>query len=373
MRILILTRSLALGGAERQIALLARSMTELGHEVGIATMYPGGALEGEIVATGIKVFPLDKSGRWDVMGSFVAIHKVVRAFRPDIFQTFLTVPNIIGSLLRPRFGPARLVWGIRNSDVDLSHYDAMSRFCARLEAFVSPSCDLAIANSTAGVQAHLDRGLRPKRFEVVENGIDTERFQRRPDQRARLRALWNIPETEKLCLTVGRIDPMKDHETLLRSIQYWPANSSLAIIGSGPPQTTYKLRSDIDQLGLGARIRLFETMNDIENAYSAADAFVFSSSFGEGFPNVVAEAMSCGLRIVTTDVGDTKKIVGECGRIVPTRDPEALGRAINDVLVSDRKYRSDARSRIVSNYGVARMVERTLQLYEEIVSAKKIA
>jgi len=373
MRILILTRSLALGGAERQIVLLARSMTELGHEVGIATMYPGGALEGEIVATGIKVFPLDKSGRWDVMGSFVAIHKVVRAFRPDIFQTFLTVPNIIGSLLRPRFGPARLVWGIRNSDVDLSHYDAMSRFCARLEAFVSPSCDLAIANSTAGVQAHLDRGLRPKRFEVVENGIDTERFQRRPDQRARLRALWNIPETEKLCLTVGRIDPMKDHETLLRSIQYWPANSSLAIIGSGPLQTTYKLRSDIDQLGLGARIRLFETMNDIENAYSAADAFVFSSSFGEGFPNVVAEAMSCGLRIVTTDVGDTKKIVGECGRIVPTRDPEALGRAINDVLVSDRKYRSDARSRIVSNYGVARMVERTLQLYEEIVSAKKIA
>ena len=333
-------------------------------------MYPGGELESELVASKVKIFPLHKGGRWDVVGFFAAVSNVVSSFRPDVFQTFLTTPNIIGSLLRPRLGRTRLVWGIRNSEMDLSHYDTFNRLCARLEVFLSPYCDLAITNSNAGVRAHIDRGLRPKRFKVVENGIDTERFRPRSDQRRRLRALWEIPETAKLCLAVGRIDPMKDHETLLRSIQYWPTNSLVAIIGSGPPQAQSRLRSEIDRLAVGSRVRLLERMVDIENAYSAADAFVLSSAFGEGFPNVVAEAMSSGLQVVATDVGDVKRIMGGCGRIVPPKDPEALGRAVTDLLSTGHAICPDPRQRIVSNYGILTMVARTLQLYSEVISSK---
>jgi glycosyltransferase involved in cell wall biosynthesis len=371
MRILILTTNLALGGAERQITIMARTMAELGHQVGIAIMYPGGELERELAASDVKIFPLHKSGRWDVVGFFLTVSNVVSAFHPDIFQTFLSTPNIIGSLLRPRLGRTPLVWGIRNSDVDLSHYDTFSRLCARLEAFLSPYCDLAIANSYAGFRAHVERGLRPKRFEVVENGIDSVRFRRRLDQRMRLRAVWGIPETGKLCLSVGRIDPMKDQNTLLRSIRYWPTNSFLTIIGSGPVEALSKLRSEIAQLGLASRVRLIERMSDIENAYSAADVFVLPSAFGEGFPNVVAEAMSCGLQVVATDVGDVERLVGACGRIVAPKDPEALGRAVTDILCANHASYPDPRVRIVSNYGISTMVERTLQFYGELISSNE--
>jgi glycosyltransferase involved in cell wall biosynthesis len=364
MRILFLTTNLGLGGAERQIIIMARSMTELGHEVGIAIMYPGGELESDLAGSGAKLFPLHKRGRWDIAGFFSAISKVIAAFDPDILQTLLTAPNIVGALLRPRLGRTRLVWGVRNSDMDLSHYDAFARFCARLEAFLSSNCDLAIANSHAGVRTHIRRGLRPHRFEVVHNGIDTARFRPRPDQRIRLRAEWSIPDGTKLCLTVGRLDPMKDQGTLLRSIRYWPANSLLAIIGSGPAKA--QLKSATDELGLGDRVRMIEPMQDIENAYAAADAFVLSSAFGEGFPNVVAEAMSCGLRVAATDVGDVKVIVGKCGRIAPAKDPAALGRAVTDILCDDQAGCPDPRLRIVSSFGVSTMVARTLRLYGEL-------
>jgi glycosyltransferase involved in cell wall biosynthesis len=365
MRILILTSNLAQGGAQRQITILARSIAELGHEVGIATMYPGGVLESELVATSVQVFPLNKRGRWDAVGFLFAIYKVLRTFQPDVFQTFLTVPNVIGSLYRPLFGKIPLVWGVRNSDMDLDRYDALTRLFAKLEVFLSASCDLAIANSHVGLNVYASKGFRPKRFEVIENGIDTERFRWRSDQRTRLRSLWDIPERAKLCLTVGRMDPMKDYDTLISSIRYWPTHSFLAIVGSGIAEAASKLRATIDRLGVGAQVRLLGSMNDVENAYSAADAFVLSSSFGEGFSNVVAEAMSCGLPIVATDVGDTKRIIGPCGRIVPPRDPESLGHAVADVLAQGKRDDPDPRSRIISNYSVSRMVERTLQLYEE--------
>jgi glycosyltransferase involved in cell wall biosynthesis len=365
MKILILTSNLAQGGAQRQITILARSMAELGHEVGIATMYPGGVLESELTATNVQIFPLNKRGRWDAVGFLFAIHKVLRTFRPDIFQTFLTVPNVIGSIFRPLLGKIPLVWGVRNSDMDMDRYDALTRLFAKLEVLLSRSCDLAIANSHVGLKVYAGKGFRPKRFEVVENGIDTERFRCRSDQRKRLRSLWDIPEGAKLCLTVGRMDPMKDYDTLLSSIRYWPTNSFLAIVGSGITEATSKIRSATDQLGVGARVRLLGSMNDVENAYSAADAFVLSSSFGEGFSNVVAEAMSCRLPVVATDVGDTRRIIGPCGRIVPARNPEALGHAVADVLAQGKTEDPDPRSRIISSYSVSRMVERTLQLYEE--------
>ncbi len=369
MKILILTGSLAQGGAERQITILARSMAELGHQVGIAVMYPGGAFESELASSKVQVFPLNKRGRWDVAHFFLELQKLVTIFHPDILQTFLTVPNIIGSLLRPWLGRTRLVWGVRNSNMDLSHYDTLSRFCAKLEALMSRSCDLAIANSHAGVRAHIDRGVRPKRFEVVENGIDTERFKWRQDQRTKIRTIWEIPETAKLCLAVGRIDPMKDHETLLQSMRRWPTDSLLAIVGSGAPSAMLKLRAAIKELGFETRVRLVGSMGDVENAYSAADALVLPSAFGEGFPNVVAEAMSCGLRVVATDVGDVRRIVGGCGQTVPPRDPEALGRAIADALCEQARY-DDPRARIVSNYSVPKMVELTLQYYGELMSSK---
>ncbi|MGY2989964.1 MULTISPECIES: glycosyltransferase [Bradyrhizobium] len=365
MRILILTGNLALGGAERQISVMARAMAALGHEVGIAVMYPGGELEAELAASDVKIFSLRKRGRWDLAGFFLALSSAVSAFRPDIFQTYLTTPNIAGALLQPRLGRVRLVWGIRSSDVDLSQYDMFSRHCARLEAFLSPRCDLAIANSHAGTRAHLGRGFRPRRFEVVGNGIDTERFKRRLEQRTRLRALWKVSELDKLCLSVGRIDPMKDRQTLLQSIRYWPTNALLAIVGSGSEQAKSKLRSDVRQLGLDHRVRLIEGMSDIENAYAAADMLILSSAFGEGFPNVVAEAMSSELPIVATDVGDVRDIVGSCGRIVPTKDPEAMGRAVADVLSMNGALSVDARLRITSNYSISAMVNRTLQLYRE--------
>jgi glycosyltransferase involved in cell wall biosynthesis len=102
-------------------------------------------------------------------------------------------------------------------------------------------------------------------------------------------------------------------------------------------------------------------------AYNGLDLLV-SSSLGEGFSNVIAEAMSCGVPCVVTDVGDSAVIVGSFGEVVPPRQPDAMARAIERLVSRLGAPLSLAcRARIVSDFGLDRMVQRTREHMEALM------
>ena len=172
------------------------------------------------------------------------------------------------------------------------------------------------ANSVAGLKSHLALGYRPRRAEVVANGIDIDEF--RPDSAARhaVRTELDIADDAIVLAHVARVDAMKDHGSFLAAMAQLP-DLSAVLVGAG----TENLPAAPNVLRLGRR-------HDVARLFAAADFAVSSSRCGEGFSNVLAEGMACGLPAVATDVGDAKLIVGDTGLVVPPESPDALAAAI---------------------------------------------
>ena len=366
-RLLLLARSLNQGGAQRQLVTLACGLRARGWDVAVARFYAGDRWEEELRHAGVTLYDLRKRGRWDVLAFLFRLGRLLRTERPTILHGYLSVPNLLAVLLRPLSPGTRIVWGIRASNMDLSHYDWLARLTFFLACRTACLADLIIVNSHAGRDYHIAHGYPRQKTLVIPNGIDTRRFQFDAAGRRRLRAEWGISSEAVLIGLVGRLDPMKDHPTFLRAaalLTLQDARCRFVCVGDGPPEYANKLRREARALGLDDRLIWAGSRDDMAAAYSAFD-IACSSSYSEGLPNVVAEAMACGRPCVVTDVGDSAAVVGDTRWVVPPKDPAALCNALAPLLHLDPDDRSrlgvQARTRIVERFSVERMIEATSQ------------
>ena len=365
--ILFLTRSLHSGGAERQLVLLARQLKRCGVDVSVATFYGEGEFVKDLVAEAIPIHDLRKSGRWSTASFFFRLWRLIRRERPGVLHSYLTGPNLVALLLKPllRWQGGAVVCGVRASALDLSRYDFATRVSEHLSSYLLPFADAVICNSHAGL-AHISASAsRSARFHAVDNGVDTQRFRFDEQGRKRCREDWNLPEGALAIGLVGRHDPVKDHALFLHAAaRLADANSEarFVLVGSEVAGTTERIREVARQLGLERRIVWAGHRSDLPAVYSALDVLCLSSE-SEGFPNVVAEAMSCGLPCVSTDVGDARRLIGDCGWVVDARTPEALARGLEEALQACPTWdRSRPRHRIEANFSVETLADRTLQV-----------
>ena len=308
-----LVRSLEYGGAERQLVVLARALSERGHLVSVVTFYSGGPLEAELRRAGTHVRSLEKTGRWDLTSLAVRLRRVIREERPDVLHGYLGTPNIAATMISPFFPGLRIVWGERASNMDLSHYDWLSRLSSVACCALSRFPDLLIVNSRAGREHAIRRGYPAQKMVVVPNGIDTERFRPDPIARRRLRHEWNVSDAEQLVGLVSRLDPVKDHRTFLLAasvVAKMRADVRFVCVGDGDPEYRRAMHELVEALGLAGRVTWIAAQSDVTAVYNALDISC-SSSASEGFPNAVGEAMACGVPCVATDVGDCAWLVGQ--------------------------------------------------------------
>ncbi len=370
-RILFLIRSLEPGGAERQLVELVKGLDKSRFEITVATFYRGGELREEINRLeGITVLPLMKKERWDLLPFLWRLWQVTRAIRPDILHGYMSLANELCLLVGRPLG-VKVVWGLRSSNVDFSKYDWISGLAFRVGAWLSRFPDLIIVNSRAGQQHHAAHGYSLERMVVIPNGIDTERY--RPDHEAgrRVRAEWGVADQTILIGLVARLDPMKDHATFLRAAAALVCERPqvrFVCVGDGPGAYKQELLALSDSLGLWERLIWADFRSDMPAVYNALDIAV-SSSYGEGFSNAIGEAMACGVPCVVTDVGDSARIVGDTGVLVPPRDPEALRCGIESCLAhcADPAVRRRARQRIVQEFSRARLASTTAQALEKLL------
>jgi len=170
----------------------------------------------------------------------------------------------------------------------------------------------------------------------------------------------------------ARYDPMKDHANFLAAaakLAVGRPEAVFVLIGSGVDSSNRPLSEMIEAYGILQHLRLLGARNDMARVYSALDIATLSSAFGEGCPNVLIEAMSCGVPCVATDCGDSAAILGSTGAVVPPRDPETLAEAWNELIAvgpeARRSLGGEARARIVRCFELPAIVGRYDALYSE--------
>ncbi len=374
VRLVLLIRSLGRGGAERQLLSLAAGLAER-HEVTIVTFYAvDNALAAERhPAVGWQV--IGKRSRWDVLGFAFNAIRAFRSLKPDLVYAFLSTASLVSLLARVARPQVKLVWGLRTSYMDFSRFDRLSRWARMLECRLCRTADLLIANAEAGRVQALREGFRPRRLEVVPNGIDTQQF--RPDDaaRARVRGEFGLADTTPTIGIVARFDPMKGLDTFIDAValcidagQPW----YFVIVGTGDDYYRARLVEVARERALGERLLWYDGSAGAAHMYPAFDVMT-SASRGEGFSNVIAEAMACAVPCVVTDVGVSAELVGETGRAVPPDDAAAMARAWADLLempVAERvALGARARERVVQNYSVPHMVAATESLLLNVLDS----
>jgi glycosyltransferase involved in cell wall biosynthesis len=377
VKVVFLVRSLKLGGAERQLVALAKGLHKRGYQIIVVVFYQNGILERDLYEAGIPVHALNKRGRWDVVGFYLNLARFIKQERPDILHGYLGMPNILSVLLKT-FSPGTLmVWGVRASNLNLSQYDWVNRISDMIEAKLARYADLIIVNSYAGFRDAQSKGFPAKKMLVIPNGIDTYRFRPDRESRHRTRTLWHVPADRILIGSVARLDPMKDHPTFLKAaalLVHERKDVCFACVGDGPAEYSQKLVTLGKELGLEEQLIWTGEIEDTSAIYNALDILTSSSSFGEGFSNVIGEAMSCGVPCVVTDCGDAALLVGEAGIVVPPGDPERLAAAWHEILQkNEMDYRfmcHYSRQRILTNFNLGHLHARTSQALEQLLGSE---
>ncbi len=379
MRVVFLIRRLGCGGAERQLVALVRNLDQNRFSVTVVTYYSGGELAEALQGLpNVRVVSADKRGRWDLVGFISRLRSLVREVRPQVVHGYMYGANELALLLARAVG-ARVIWGVRASGLDMRYYDWMTRLLYRTGAWLSSRVDAVIANSEAGRRFHIELGYPAQRFFVIPNGIDTDLYRYDDEARRRVRARWNVSETEVLIGVVARLDPMKDHETFLQAAAVLVGTGMavrFVIVGAGSQQQRLRVERITTRLNLDAQVVWAGGCQDMPAVYSAIDIVTSSSAFGEGFSNSLAEAMACERVCVSTDVGDARAMLGLCGEIVPPRQPETLAAAWRKVLELSSQGRAargrQARERVIDNFSVATLATRTSEVLLRIAAGGEL-
>lgn len=364
-------RSLTIGGAGRQLIELATGLAAAGWSVDVVTFYPGGGLKPELDQHGVRVRDLEKRGRWDLT-VFPRLARLLRRIDAPVVHAYSGEANLMVALLRPFLKGSKVVWGIRASDLSRSRQDWLSEVLGQANRWLARRADLIICNSRSGMRMRAAEGYPLDRLVVVPNGIDVRRFAPDPTARDTVRSGWDVEPDELLIGLVGRLDPVKGHDVLIRAVAplLAPTRARLVFVGDGPDQYRAEMDRVAAAAGVSARLTWAGARTDMPAVYNALDLLV-SASHGEGFPNAVAEAMACGVPCVVTAVGDSADLVGDTGWVSPPDDVDGLRDAVAAALGSRDRLREQgerARQRIVADFGTETLITRTAMLMARLTA-----
>lgn len=303
--------------------------------------------------------------------SLIKLSLLLRQKKPDIVQTWMYHSDLIGGLAAKFAGGIKTFWNIRQGNINLDSNKRSAIWIAKTCAKLSPWLpDKIICCSYAALEFHSTLGYCEEKMFVISNGFDLNAFQPDSDARRSVRKELGLDEKTYLVGLIARFHPQKDHHNFIQAAALIRKNISsvhFVLCGDAIDNENIQLIQWIKQAGMEECFHLLGIRNDVPHLVAAMDVATSSSLGGEGFPNVVGEAMACAVPCVVTDVGDSALIVGDDGRVVAAKDPEALASAIIELLQAPSEFREklgkQARLRVKKNYSLDSIVKEYEAVY----------
>lgn len=353
------------GGAEGMLARLVQTPGAFRQIV--VSLIGDGVWGPRLRAADIEVADLGMRRGIPSLGSLWQLVRLIRGLRPVVVQTWMYHADLLGFIAASLARRPPVVWNLRCSNMDLSRYERLTRWVVRASALLSRFPSAIVVNSASGQRWHSKLGYRPRQWVMLPNGLDINRFEPDPQARKSWRTRLGVCDNTILIGMAARRDPMKDHEGLLKALALTSGKFACAMVGAGVDAGDSKLASLAAQTG--KPVFLLGYCEDMPGFMSALDIAVLASNFGEGSPNVLLEAMACGVPVVTTDVGDSGDIVGNSGKVVAPGDVAALAAALEE-LAADPAERMRlgrlARERVRAHYNLPHIAKRYQNLWDQV-------
>lgn len=363
------------GGAQAVLYRFITADTENKHHV--ISLMNVGWYGRRVLELGVPVHALEMPKSRVTAAGLKQLNKLIREINPDVIQTWMYHSDLIGSIMARLAGKKVVVWGIHNSNLDPAKTSTMTRAIAKGCALLSGIPQKIISCSEEGIRVHAKLGYQQQKMVVVPNGYNLGEFAPDLTVRAELRRQWQIADDTTLFGMVARWDPQKDHANLIAALAHLKSQNlapwHCALVGSNLSEDNQALVALLEEHGVRDRVSLLGIRTDIPAVMNALDLHVLSSAYGEAFPNVVAEAMSCGTPCVVTAVGDTALIVGDTGWVVPAQDPTQLATAMAEAVreMNEPAVWSErqalCRQRIKENFNLQIMVDKYNHVWKEAV------
>jgi glycosyltransferase involved in cell wall biosynthesis len=355
MRVLQLIDSLPLAGAEVLVKDLAPRLRKRDIECDVAVLRKlGSTLELSLLHAGV---PLLDTGvtKFYSPRQVLPLSKLMRDY--DVVHVHLFPAQLWAVLAVKRLQPrVPLVTTEHNT------WNARRRWWLRpLDRWMYPHYQIIACNSeaTADDLVRWCPGIA-NRIRVVPNGIPLEDFAEAHP------AELNLDLQGKTLLTfVGRFEPQKDHQTILRALPMLP-NVHLLLVGDGPMRP--QLEGLAHSLGVMSRVTFLGKRTDVAQLLNASAIYVHSTH-SDGFGIAACEAMAAGLPVIASDVPGLAQVVHGAGTLFPVGDHLALAREVQALLSSPerRQEMSKASRRRAQCFGIEKTVDGYLAMYESVL------
>jgi len=375
IKVLHIITGLSTGGAEIMLYKLVSKMDRSCFDIYVVSLTDIGPVGEKIKKLNIPVVAVGMKRGWKGFFSFSEFFKllrIVKNYKPDVIQTWMYHSDLIGGLVG-KILKVPVIWNIRHSNLNPKYNKKTTIWTAKICTKLSKALPKKIiCCSYASKNVHKKLGYDENKMVVIPNGFDVDIFFPDRQGREKIRRELNLNDKTIVIGFAARFDPQKDHKNFFEAAKIvhkiYP-NVHFLLCGDGISWKNEKLKEWIKKSGVKNVTCLLGRRDDMKDIYNAID-ILSSSSYGEGFPNVIGEAMACGVPCVVTNVGDSAIIVGDTGFVVPPKNPEALAEAIIKVIEMGEEKRKElgrkARDRIKENYSIEKIVNSYEQLYKKV-------
>jgi glycosyltransferase involved in cell wall biosynthesis len=369
--ILHIVTSLYAGGAQMMLLKLLKTTDRYLFNPVVLSMMGENDLGKEIEALDIPVVTMEMTQGKPTPTSFFRLVKLVREIQPDLISGWMYHGNVAATISAKFLKKdVPVLWNIRQAVYGFSEEKWLTAFLIRFGAYFTNSTAAIIYNSIVSAQHHESYGYPKEKRVYIPNGFDTEIFRPRPASRPWLRKELGLDEDTILIGFIARYHPMKDHENFLKAASILQGRSDkvhFVLVGKDIVKENRELSDMIKELNLTKKVHLMGFRSDIPEITAGLD-IATTSSFTESSPNVIGEAMASGVVCVATNLGDSAKLVGDTGKVVPPKDPAALARGWEEMIELLSKSKKGeigkaVREQILEQFSITSVAERYKNIY----------
>jgi len=367
---------LTAGGAERTMINIARGLDPSRFQSQVISLSRDHTLAPALRAAGVPLTTLDARPFLTVgLGPLGRVAQLLRREKPHIVQTWLFDADLVGGIAGWMTG-VPVIWNVRASLSDSGwmpiasslRLRVVARLCAAMSGIIPRNI---ISCSRANVSRNLRHYQRDK-IRVISNGVDVELFKPDPVARAEVRAELGVDDEAPLIGLVARFHPVKDLATFFaaaRTVIETHPQARFLLCGQGMEGTNTALTRLVRSHGLQDSVLRLGFREDVVRIFAALDVHVLSSK-SEAFGNVLLEAMAAGVPCVATDVGESRFVIDDTGRVVPRCNPAALAAAVRELIdlppAEMEALRVRARRRVCEHFTLRSAIAQYAGLYENV-------